>query len=152
MTAATDAVVAIHRLQSAYADAINRRDWDDLVPLFAPDATVTIDTVTRPLIRVVGPIELGRFIAGAVERFAFFEFVRLNSHLELDDEGAPTWATGRLFMCEVRRDVDTLDWSVAYGIYRDRYELAGDRWRFAGRDYQSLTRTDGPVFPFPTAG
>ncbi len=44
MTAATDAVVAIHRLQSAYADTINRRDWADLVPLFAPDAVVTIDT------------------------------------------------------------------------------------------------------------
>jgi hypothetical protein len=151
MTAATDAVVAIQRLQSAYADAINRRDWADLVPLFAPDAPVRIDTVTRPVIDVVGPIALGEFIAGAVERFAFFEFVRLNSHLELDDEAAPTAATGRLFMCEVRRDVDTLDWSVAYGIYRDRYELAGSGWRFAGRDYQSLTRTDGPVFPFPAS-
>ncbi len=51
----------------------------------------------------------------------------------------------------VRRDVDTLDWSVAYGLYRDRYDCPEGRWRFAQRDYQSLTRTGGEVFPFPTA-
>lgn len=53
-------------------------------------------------------------------------------------------------MCEVRRDVGSLDWSVAYGVYHDRYRRTPEGWRFARRDYQSLTRTDGPVFPFPT--
>jgi hypothetical protein len=149
MTASTDAVVAIHRLQSAYADVVNRRAWPELDRLFLPDAPVRIDTVTRPAFELVGPAALGEFIGGAVERFAFFEFVRLNSHLELDDEDAPSSATGRLFMCEIRRDVGSLDWSVAYGVYHDRYERLADGWRFARRDYQSLTRTDGEVFPFP---
>ncbi len=144
----TDDVVAIERLQSAYADVVNRRAWSELRELFVPDALIRIDTVTRPVIEVVGPAQLGEFIGGAVERFAFFEFVRLNSHLELDDD-PPGTARGRLFMCEVRRDVGTLDWSVAYGVYRDRYVRDGVRWRFGRRDYQSLTRTDGEVFPFP---
>jgi hypothetical protein len=144
----TDDVVAIERLQSAYADVVNRRAWSELGELFLADAVIRIDTVSRPVIEVVGPEQLGEFIGGAVERFAFFEFVRLNSHLELDD-AAPATARGRLFMCEIRRDVGTLDWSVAYGVYRDRYVRDGDRWRFGRRDYQSLTRTDGEVFPFP---
>lgn len=149
MSASTDAVVSIHRLQSAYADVVNRRAWSELDALFAPDAVVHIDTVTRPAFDLVGAAEVGRFIGGAVERFEFFEFVRLNSHLVLDDDERPAAATGRLFMCEVRRDVGSLDWSVAYGVYHDRYELDAGRWRFGRRDYQSLTRTDGEVFPFP---
>lgn len=144
----TDDVVAIERLQSAYADVVNRRAWAELGELFLPDAVIRIDTVSRPVIEVVGPEQLGEFIGAAVERFAFFEFVRLNSHLDVDGD-APATARGRLFMCEIRRDVGTLDWSVAYGVYRDRYVRDGDRWRFGRRDYQSLTRTDGEVFPFP---
>ena len=145
----TEDVVAIERLQSAYADVVNRRAWAELQELFRPDATIHIDTVTRAPFDLVGPSALGTFIGGAVERFAFFEFVRLNSHIELAPDGDPDHARARLFMCEVRRDVDTLDWSVAYGVYHDRYRRDPDRWRFARRDYQSLTRTDGAVFPFP---
>ncbi len=151
MSTATDDVVAIERLQSAYADVVNRRSWAELTGLFRPEAVVRIDTVTRPVFELVGPTALGEFIGSAVERFAFFEFVRLNSHVELSLDGDVDLAGARLFMCEVRRDVGTLDWSVAYGVYHDRYRRDGDGWRFDRRDYQSLTRTDGEVFPFPHA-
>ena len=151
MSTATDDVVAIERLQSAYADVVNRRSWAELTGLFRPEAVVRIDTVTRPVFELVGPAALGEFIGSAVERFAFFEFVRLNSHVELSLDGDVDLAGARLFMCEVRRDVGTLDWSVAYGVYHDRYRRDGDGWRFDRRDYQSLTRTDGEVFPFPHA-
>ena len=141
--------VAIGRLQSAYADVVNRRSWGELVPLFEPDAPIRIDPVTRDVIELTGPEALGEFVGSAVERFAFFEFVILNSHVELPTDDEPDDATARTFMCEVRRDVGTLDWSVAYGVYHDRYRRSGGGWRFARRDYQSLTRTDGAVFPFP---
>ena len=149
MSPTTDDVVAIERLQSAYADVVNRRAWSELEHLFVGDALIRIDTVTRDPFELVGPAALGEFIGGAVERFAFFEFVRLNAHIELDDGGDPDAARCRLFMCEVRRDVGTLDWSVAYGVYHDRYERRPEGWRFSRRDYQSLTRTQGEVFPFP---
>ncbi len=151
MSTATDDVVAIERLQSAYADVVNRRSWPELTDLFRPAAVVRIDTVTRPVFELVGPVALGEFIGNAVERFAFFEFVRLNSHVELSVDGDVDLAAARLFMCEIRRDVGTLDWSVAYGIYHDRYRRDAGGWRFDRRDYQSLTRTDGEVFPFPHA-
>lgn len=143
----TDDLVALDRLQSAYADVVNRRAWDELSGLFLADAVVRVDTVTRDAVELVGPRALGDFIGGAVERFAFFEFVRLNAHTDLD-EGSDQ-ARCRMFMCEIRRDVGDLAWSIAYGVYHDRYERTPDGWRFARRDYQSLTRTDGEVFPFP---
>jgi hypothetical protein len=149
MSRTTDDVVAIERLQSAYADVVNRRAWAELAGLFLPDAVVRIDTVTRDPFELVGPVALGGFIDGAVQRFAFFEFIRLNAHVETDLDGDPDAARCRLFMCEVRRDVGTLDWSVAYGVYHDRYRRTADGWRFARRDYQSLTRTGGDVAPFP---
>ncbi len=152
-TGVTDDLVAIGRLQSAYADVVNRRAWSELDTLFVTDARIRIDTVTRPVIEVVGAGALGDFIGSAVERFAFFEFVPLNAHTQLEREsggdGDPDAARSRWFMCEVRRDVDTLDWSIAYGVYHDRYRRTTSGWRFEQRDYQSLTRTDGPVFPFP---
>lgn len=149
MSRTTDDVVAIERLQSAYADVVNRRAWAELAGLFLPDAVVRIDTVTRDPFELVGPDALGGFIDGAVQRFAFFEFIRLNAHIEVDLDGDPDAARCRLFMCEVRRDVGTLDWSVAYGVYHDRYLRTPDGWRFARRDYQSLTRSGGDVAPFP---
>jgi hypothetical protein len=149
MSRTTDDVVAIERLQSAYADVVNRRAWAELAGLFLPDAVVRIDTVTRDPFELVGPDALGGFIDGAVQRFAFFEFIRLNAHIEVDLDGDPDAARCRLFMCEVRRDVGTLDWSVAYGVYHDRYCRTPDGWRFARRDYQSLTRSGGDVAPFP---
>jgi hypothetical protein len=149
MSPTTDDVVAIERLQSAYADVVNRRAWAELEHLFTTEAVIRIDTVTSEPFELVGPAALGAFIGGAVERFAFFEFVRLNAHIELAVGGDPDAAGCRLFMCEVRRDVGTLDWSVAYGVYHDRYRRSDGAWRFERRDYQSLTRTDGEVFPFP---
>ena len=155
-TDATDDIVAIGRLQSAYADVVNRRAWGELDGLFMADAHIRIDTVTRPTIELVGAEALGDFIGSAVERFAFFEFVPLNAHTELGAEsgpgGDPDAAHSRWFMCEVRRDVDDLDWSIAYGVYHDRYRRTTSGWRFEQRDYRSLTRTDGPVFPFPGPG
>lgn len=145
----TDDIVAISGLQTHYADIINRRRWDELAECFLPDAEIRIDTVTRDPIEVVGPVALGEFIGSAVERFAFFEFVILNARIVTAAGGDPDRGTARIFMCEIRRDIDTLAWSTAYGVYHDRYRRTPDGWRFERRDYQSLTRTDGDVFPFP---
>ena len=121
---ATDDIVAIEsppvRLRGRGEPTGPGPSWSRL---FIADTLIRIDTVTRTAFELVGPAALGEFIGGAVERFAFFEFVRLNAHIELDHGGDPDAARCRLFMCEVRRDVDTLDWSVAYGVYHDRYDV-----------------------------
>ena len=147
--------LAINRLQARYADAITRRAWAELGELFLPDMVLHLDTATSPARDLVGAAEIGGFIDAAVQRFAFFEFVILSSHVVLDEGGDPDSASARLWMCEVRcghdSDDDQGEWTTAYGLYRDRYRRVDGRWWFAERSYRSLARTGegGGVFPLP---
>ena len=138
--------VAITRLQSAYADVVNRRTWPELADLFLPDAPVRVDTVTNPAVDLTGPGALGAFIGTAIERFEFFEFVILNARVDIDRDAA----RGRVFMCELRQEVESGRFTRAFGVYHDEYRRIDDRWWFAQRRYQSLARSGrGEVFPFP---
>ncbi len=145
--------LAIARLQSAYADVVNRRAWDEFHDLFLPDAHVRIDTVTNPVVDANGPGALGQFIGGAVERFEFFEFVTLNTRVEIGRDGDSDRAWARVFMCELRQDAATGRFTTAFGVYHDDYARVDGRWWFARRRYQSLARTGrNEVFPFPSDG
>ncbi|WP_426570988.1 nuclear transport factor 2 family protein [Aquihabitans sp. McL0605] len=143
--------VAVTRLQQAYADGVTRRDWPAVAALFLPDAVVTLDLVTRPPMEHVGPEALTSFVAAAIERFDFFEFVILNAHIELwpgDDRSA---ATARVFMCELRHDPAEGERSEAFGLYRDTYRKVDGTWRIAARRYRSMARFPaGEVFPLDT--
>jgi hypothetical protein len=136
----TDDVVALWRLQSQYADIITRRAWPELGEVFLPDTTVHLDTVTSPQRDIVGPEELGRFVGDAIERYDHFNFVILNTVVELD---AAEWAHGRIFMCEIRHDRATDTWPNAFGVYEDDYAKIDGRWWFAERHYRSMARS-GP--------
>lgn len=147
--------VAIQRLQSRYADVITRRAWAELHELFVPDMALHLDTVTSPARELRGAEEIGAFVGAAVQRFAFFEFVPLNAHIELHPDGDHDAAVARLWMCEIRCGADGRpdagEWSTAYGLYRDTYRREHGRWWFADRRYRSLARTgsDVAVFPMP---
>ena len=140
--------VAICRLQAAYADAVTRRAWSDLDALFLADAPVTVDTVTSEPFEFVGAAGIGGFIAGAVERFEFFELVILNVHV-IDGENADA-ARSRSFTCELRQERANGHWTNAFGVYHDELSRIDGRWRYSRRRYQSIARTGrGEVFPFP---
>jgi hypothetical protein len=147
----TVAYVAITRLQAAYADAVTRRAWSELASLFRPDAPIRIDPVTRPVVELTGGTALAEFIAGAVDRFEFFEFVILNSVIDVRPDGT---AAGRLYLVEVRQDRSSGEWSNAFGVYDDRYAHHDGRWVFARRSYRSLARRVGTdradIFPLTT--
>jgi hypothetical protein len=149
--AATDAYVAITRLQAAYADVVTRRAWPELDALFAPDASIRVDTITRPVIELVGAPALGEFISTAIARFEFFEFVVLNTVVDVNSDST---AGGRVYMVEIRQERESGEWSNAFGVYRDRYVEYDGRWRFSERRYQSLARRIGAgpasVFPMPS--
>jgi hypothetical protein len=139
---------AICRLQAAYADAVTRRAWSDLDALFLPDAPITVDTVTSPPFEHVGAAGIGGFIAGAVERFEFFELVILNVHVLSGAEADS--ARSRSFTCELRQESANGHWTNAFGVYHDDLARVDGRWRYARRRYQSIARTGrGEVFPFP---
>jgi ketosteroid isomerase-like protein len=133
--------LAVEDLTSRYADVVTRRAWPELAELLLPDAVVTVETVTRPTFTVTGPEELGRFVAGAVEHFDFFEFVVLNRVVDVAVDGDADRATGRLFICELRQHVDTGRSTRAFGRYTDDYRRVGGRWWIAGRAYRSMARS-----------
>jgi hypothetical protein len=142
--------IAITRLQNAYADAVTRRAWAEFHDMFLADAPVRVDTVTNPVIELVGPQQVGDFIGPAVERFEFFEFVPLSTRVALRVGGDRDRAAGRLYICELRQDAVSGHSTQAFGVYRDDYRRVDGRWWFARRDYQSLARSGrGEVFAFP---
>jgi hypothetical protein len=147
-TAEALAYLSITRLQAAYADVVTRRSWPELEPLFLPDAPIHVDTVTADVLEFVGPTKFGEFVAGSIERFEFFEFVILNTVIDVTSS---TSATGRMYMVELRQDRTSGGWSNAFGVYHDNYVFADGRWQFAERSYQSLARTGRyEIFPFPS--
>ena len=113
--------------------------WSAVVALFEPDATVTLD-LGRGEPRVLGPVELVAFVEEAIGRFDLFLFTVLN-RVVLDVAGDD--ATGRVWLAEVRQDVDGVA-STAYGRYDDTYRRTGATWRIAGRRYRSVARTAPP--------
>ena len=143
--------IAITRLQAAYADVVTRRAWPELEALFLEDAPIHVDTVTQAVVELVGPRALGEFVGSTIERFEFFEFVILNTVI---DVGSDATAHARLYMVELRQERGSGEWSNAFGLYRDRYVSVDGGWRFAERHYQSLARKIGTdpaaVFPIPT--
>jgi hypothetical protein len=141
-------VIALWRLQSAYADIVTRRAWPELATVFLPDVTIEVDTVSGDTKRYVGADEFADFVGTATDRFDHFEFVILNTVVEVDSHES---ARGRIFMSEIRHEAATGEWSTAYGLYQDGYRKIDDEWWFADRRYRSLART-GPnagVFGIP---
>src|SRR5882672_10117765 len=129
--------VAICRLQAAYSDAVTRRAWSDLEPLFHPDAVITVDTVTSDPYEFIGAAGIGGFISGAIERFEFFELVILNVHV-LDADGDAGTLRSRTFTCELRQEAANGHWTNAFGVYHDELRRVDERWRYARRRYQSI--------------
>ncbi len=139
--------IAIRRLQSSYADIVTRRAWDEIDALFEPDARVRLELQDRDPMVFQGGVAIGRFIGESIERFEFFQFVILNTVVDI--EGAD--ATGRMYMTELRQDHDGR-WTQIFGLYLDRYRRDDSGvWRFGDRRYHSLARptTDLTVFGLP---
>lgn len=146
--AGTRAVVAVHRLQAAYGDAVTRRAWAEVAALFEPDAAVHIDTRAREPFTLDGPAAVVAFIERSLESFQFFEFAILNAVAHLD---TATTASGRVYICELRHD-QAGEWTQAYGLYRDRYVRRAEEWLIAGRRYTSLARTGPRIESFEVPG
>jgi hypothetical protein len=147
---------AISRLQSRYGDVVTRRAWAELEPLFLPGCPVRLDLRDGHVVELAGAQALGEFIAGAIERFDFFEFAVLNAVVDpsADPPADRARASGRVYIWELRQAGGGGPWTNAFGLYEDTYARHEGRWVFARRQYASLARTgDGPavVFPVPPA-
>jgi hypothetical protein len=148
MTEQTTDVVALWRLQSTYADIVTRRAWPELATVFTPDVTIEVDTVTAAALHLSGRQQFIDFVGPATDRFDHFEFVILNTVVEVDGDTA----RGRIFMCEIRHLAAQDEWNTAYGLYQDDYRRVDGHWWIAARRYRSLARTGSGqgIFGVPT--
>lgn len=146
--------LAVRRLQNRYADIVTRRSWTELHEIMRPTCTLDLDLGDRTM-RFDGPGAIGDFIGTELQRFSFFEFVILNTVVHVDVEAGTAGA--RMYMQELRQDVDGGRRTNAYGVYHDHFERdPDDRWWIARRRYGSFSRTAAPgslveqdVFPLP---
>jgi hypothetical protein len=144
--AETVAYTALRRLQNRYADIVTRRAWPELAEIMTPDCEVVVDTMDRQL-TVRGPAEAGEFIAAQLAQFSFFEFVVLNTVMNIDVAAGSAGA--RMYMHELRQGVADGRRTDAYGVYHDRLERdRSGRWWFANRRYRSYSRTAPPEAEF----
>jgi hypothetical protein len=147
----TDDYISITRLQAAYADVVTRRAWPELRPLFEAEAPITVAVAGGDTHEFSGPIEIGDFIGASLEQFEFFQFVILNTVINIGVGGDADRADGRMYMSELRQFAASGSWSVVYGVYHDCYRRSDKQWRFMNRQYQTLGRTAPQmhVFDFP---
>ena len=141
--------VSLRRLQNTYADIVNRRAWNELHHIFRPDITVSLDLLDQ-VIELIGPDEVGNFIGTSIAHMDLFEFVILNTVIDIDGDSA----SARMFMWELRHDPEA-GRTDAYGLYRDQFVRRDGKWWFARRRYQSLGRVSEMgskcvTFPLPT--
>lgn len=135
------AYTQLRRLQSRYADIVTRRAWPELHEIMRDDCVITVNLVDDE-IHFHGPQAIGDFIGGQLEQFDFFEFVILNTVMEID--AAAGTATARMYMQEARQNIADGKRSDTFGVYHDRFERDHDgAWWFARRRYQSYARTNG---------
>ena len=145
----TDDVVAIGRLNAAYADVITRRAFVELGDLMLPGCSVHLDLVSAPARTLAGPEALAGMLRSAMDRFDHFMFVIRNSVVDVDV--AAGLAVGRMFMSEIRHDRSVEVWEETHGMYEDDYLRVDGRWWFAERHYRSLARNapESVVFGLP---
>lgn len=149
-----DTYITLRRLQNRYADIVTRRAWPELAEIFRPDCRLDLYLGDRSA-DFTGPEAIGGFISGAIERFAFFQFVVLNTVMEIDE--ASGRAAARMYMQEMRTEQDSGRRTDAYGVYHDVFDRDDNgRWWFRRRRYGSFSRTAAPdapgdqvVFPVP---
>ncbi|MEE9414805.1 MAG: nuclear transport factor 2 family protein [Acidimicrobiales bacterium] len=130
--------IAIRRLQNRYADLVTRRAWSELDDVMAPSCTVDLELHDRQF-QFAGPVDFATFVAKSLEQFSFFEFVVLNTIIDVDHDAGI--ARARMWMVELRQNVADGRRSNTFGVYHDRMELVDDKWLFTSRRYSSLSRS-----------
>jgi hypothetical protein len=132
--------LAIQRLQASYADIVTRRAWEELKQIFLADVTLQLDKRDGTPLVIQTPEAIGDFIRTSIEQFDFFEFVILNSVVDLGSPD-PRRATARMYIAELRHSRDNGGRTNAFGLYRDKFVKHGDEWWFEARSYRSAART-----------
>jgi hypothetical protein len=131
--------LAIQDLATAYAHALDDRDWDRWEALFTPEARIDY-TATGGIAGT--PAEVRAWMPGAMAIFTFSLHTTATHEIRFT---GPDNATGRVHVfnrngVEWEGVAEIFDVSA---IYDDTYRRVGDAWRIAGRIERTLCLTGG---------
>lgn len=136
--------LAIRQLTAAYSDAVNRRDRDDFVAVWAPDAK----WIVPGLADTIGGEAAADQLLRLTEDMEF-----MLQHLQ----GGQVWVEGdtaraRWYIVELGRTKAGQGVHIA-GVYQDRLVRTDAGWRFLQRHFEFLYRglidVPGKAYPFP---
>lgn len=131
--------LAIQDLATAYAHALDDRDWARWEALFTPDAHIDY-TATGGIAGT--PAEVRAWLPGAMAVFTFSLHTTATHEIRFTGTDA---ATGRVHVF----NRNGVDWDGAAeifdvsAVYHDTYRRVGDAWRIAGRIERALCLTGG---------
>src|SRR5262245_46366595 len=141
------AYLAITRLQNSYADIATRMAWSEMRTIATPDARFTFDLRGGEPRVFDGPEALGEFGASGAAQFGFYNYLPLNTVVDVTSESQ---ATGRFYSLEVGVDRASGTWLEFYGLYDDVYACEDGSWLFASRRFRTIAlRMGGETTSYP---
>jgi hypothetical protein len=142
-------ICELQLLSFNYASGVDRRDRDQLLSSFHPDATLTVLKSTwgvdKPPVALQGHAEIGRIVDLIAIYPQTFHFIGQSSFASTD-----LGASGEIYCIAHHRWTDEVELDhVMYIRYNDVYRLGtDDRWRIATRAVQ-VEWTDTKVVDVP---
>ena len=130
----------IQNLIARYADAVNRRDFDALAEVFAPDAVWDVTGGTK--LRHEGA-QVVPGIRKIVEMGSFLVQIHSPAIIQVDGDRA----TSRLTVLEVGELPNYGMRFEQYGTYDDILRKSEGQWRFAERRFTTLNFKKYPLMP-----
>ena len=131
--------LAIQDLATAYAHAVDDRDWNRWEALFTPDAHIDYTAAGG----IAGtPEEVGAWMPGAMAIFTFTLHTTATHEIRFT---GPDIAAGRVHVF----NRNGVQWEGAAeifdvsAVYEDTYRRVGDSWRIARRVERTLCLTGG---------
>ncbi|MBS1848752.1 MAG: nuclear transport factor 2 family protein [Actinobacteria bacterium] len=141
----TEAHAELARLAAEYAAAVDGRDAEAFVALFAADATLTVPG-PEPWI-LTGRDELRAIIDGVAGFVATLHFVGQSTYrIDGDDATGEVACLAHHLSMRGAQAVDQV-WVIRY---HDAYRHTDEGWRFARRDIELLWTEDHPAELPPT--
>ncbi|MEK9871659.1 MAG: nuclear transport factor 2 family protein [Gammaproteobacteria bacterium] len=138
--------LAIRHLVSAYADAVNRRDKALWASTWAEESVWDLSAFSAE-----GKANIVQLWEGAMAGFEFVAQIVHQGTLEIDGDQA----TGRWYLQENLKPVNSTEGRFSLGTYGDEYVKQEGRWLFSSRKYHVFYSeegegvTAGAVTPIP---
>jgi len=135
MSDAVAVELAIRHLVSAYADAVNRRDKALWASTWAEDSVWDLSALSAE-----GKDNIVQLWEGAMAGFEFVAQIVHQGTVEIDGDRA----TGRWYLQENLKPVNSAEGRFSLGTYVDEYVKEGGKWLFASRKYHVFYSEEGP--------